>query len=360
MYILISLISLFVWLFIVAFASIYLSVLITSHNPRPLHESEIYYTTLTDEKSIYSNLKPLPIKNSNHDPKSGIIVSLVIPCYNEIHRIKPMLDDSISFMKEKFGDDAFEILIVDDGSSDNTSNFILDLSENLYDLKIDQIRIIKLTKNRGKGGAVTHGLQYTRGKYSIFADADGASKFSDITKLINAIEKYQTPNSPEIPVVAVGSRAQLYNQIEQKNDKNGKSNEKYENNNSVVKRSLIRSFLMLSFHSILYVFGIRNVKDSQCGFKLFNKSAIKQIFPYMHNERFIFDVEILMIANHKKIPIEEVPISWHEVSGSKVDLARDSIKMAIDLIVTRFAYLLGIYKDYEVVDCEVIHKLKQK
>ncbi|ODV61600.1 dolichyl-phosphate beta-glucosyltransferase [Ascoidea rubescens DSM 1968] len=345
MYILISIVSLFVWLFILAFISVYLVVLIFSHNPRPLHEDEIYYTTLTAEKSVYSDLKPLPLKNSNYDPKSNILISLVIPCYNEINRIKPMLDDSTSFLKEKYGDDAFEILIVDDGSTDGTSNFILDLSENLYSLKPDQIRIIKLIKNRGKGGAVTHGLQYTRGKYSIFADADGASKFSDISKLITAIEKHQSPKSQQVPVVAVGSRAQLY-------EKN--------NNHSVVKRSLIRSFLMLSFHSILFIFGIRNVKDSQCGFKLFNKAAIQQIFPYMHNERFIFDVEILMIANHKKIPIEEVPISWHEVSGSKVDLARDSIKMAIDLIVTRFAYLFGIYKDYEVVDCKVIHKLKEK
>lgn len=72
---------------------------------------------------------------------------------------------------------------------------------------------------------------------------------------------------------------------------------------------------------------------------------LRKIFPYMHTEGWIFDVETLVIAMRKSIPIYEIPISWHEVDGSKIDLTRDSIKMAIDLIVIRFAYLLGIYND---------------
>ena len=72
------------------------------------------------------------------------------------------------------------------------------------------------------------------------------------------------------------------------------------------------------------------------------------IFPNMHTEGWIFDVELLILANRQHIPIEEIAISWHEVDGSKMVLARDSVNMAIDLVVTRMAYIMGIYKEKQV------------
>lgn len=72
---------------------------------------------------------------------------------------------------------------------------------------------------------------------------------------------------------------------------------------------------------------------------------MSEIFPHLHTEGWIFDVEILILGIRKKIPIEEVAISWHEVDGSKMDLARDSVNMAKDLVVIRLAYILGIYSD---------------
>ncbi|XBW34764.1 hypothetical protein QEN19_000331 [Hanseniaspora menglaensis] len=114
---------------------------------------------------------------------------------------------------------------------------------------------------------------------------------------------------------------------------------------SVVKRSFIRNLLMYGLHSLVYVFGIRDIKDTQCGFKLFNRRSMNLIFPFMRTERWIFDVEILILALRKSCEIHEVPINWHEVDGSKVDLATDSIKMAIDLVVIRLAYMFGIYRD---------------
>lgn len=231
-----------------------------------------------------------------------------------------MLDESINYLRKTYNDQ-WEIVIVDDGSKDGTAEYALKLA-NEFKLIPNQLRVIKLVKNRGKGGAVTHGIQFIRGEYGIFADADGASKFSDVAKLIKSIE-----NSKDKPAISIGSRAHMVQ------------------SDAVVKRSFIRNFLMYSLHTLVYIFGIRTIKDTQCGFKLFNKNAIKSIFPYLHTERWIFDVEILIIAIRKNIKINEVPISWHEVDGSKVDLARDSINMAIDLIVTRLAYILGIYND---------------
>lgn len=311
---------------IIGLLVLYSVVKLLAHIPRKPFKSELLYTTTTDEKGMFSELLPLPDKNS--DSSGEILLSIVIPCYNEVSRLKVMLDEAVEFIStDNLLKDKVEFLIIDDGSKDDTFNYALNLAYE-YKLKPGIFRAVKLAENRGKGGAVTHGLQLTRGKYSIFADADGASKFSDVTKLIRGIEKYQkVANGKEVPVVAVGSRAHMVN------------------TDSVVKRSFIRNFLMYSLHTLLYIFGIREVKDTQCGFKLFNKSAIREIFPYMHNERWIFDVEVLIIAIRKSIIVEEIPISWHEVSGSKVDLAVDSINMAIDLMVIRFAYLFGIYSD---------------
>lgn len=169
-------------------------------------------------------------------------------------------------------------------------------------------------------------MQRARGDYIIFADADGASKFADIKslhqELCNLLEGDQAAGG-----IALGSRAHMV-----KTD-------------AVVRRSFIRNFLMYGLHTLLYLFGIRTIGDTQCGFKMFTRSAAKEIFPYMHNEGWIFDVEVLILAERKKIKVVEVPISWHEVDGSKMDLARDSINMAVDLVAIRCAYMLGIYDD---------------
>lgn len=116
------------------------------------------------------------------------------------------------------------------------------------------------------------------------------------------------------------------------------------------------------------------IKDTQCGFKLFSRESAKVIFPLSHIDRWIFDVELLLLAelastqtldknstsmkwtNDKKdvlrflpLPISEVAVDWREVEGSKIDLLRDSIGMALDLIVIRLNYALGRWKSPGVV-----------
>lgn len=100
---------------------------------------------------------------------------------------------------------------------------------------------------------------------------------------------------------------------------------------------------MHTFHTYLHIMGISRIRDTQCGFKLFSLPTIQAIFPYMHNEGWIFDVEILLLAEREGIPIVEVPVTWHEVAGTKVSLVRDSVKMAWDLLVLRGGYAVGIY-----------------
>lgn len=106
---------------------------------------------------------------------------------------------------------------------------------------------------------------------------------------------------------------------------------------------------MRSFHIYLSVLGIRSIADTQCGFKLFTRSIAKEIFPNMHVEGWIFDIEILIIASlldgkPEPVKMKEVPIQWREVEGSKMDLIKDSISMAVDLLVIRASYALGRWR----------------
>ncbi|KLU82726.1 dolichyl-phosphate beta-glucosyltransferase [Magnaporthiopsis poae ATCC 64411] len=133
---------------------------------------------------------------------------------------------------------------------------------------------------------------------------------------------------------------------------------------AVVKRSAVRNFLMKSFHFILMILtppATSRIRDTQCGFKLFSRASLPHIIPYMHCEGWIFDIEMLMLAESAPatpvlasdgsvigaspgIKVAEVPIDWHEVEGSKMSLMKDSINMAIGLAVLRASWMMGVYR----------------
>jgi dolichyl-phosphate beta-glucosyltransferase len=157
-------------------------------------------------------------------------VSVVFPAYNEELRIIPTLEEAVAFLDEQFGRpksgkkitspatprrqfrgtaaredlSGYEIIIVNDGSKDKTVEVALEFSRKngLHDI----LRVITLEKNRGKGGGVTHGFRHVRGEYVLFADADGASRFSDLGRLIDGCEDVVDGSRRG---VAIGSRAHL-------------------------------------------------------------------------------------------------------------------------------------------------------
>ncbi|KAI9320165.1 nucleotide-diphospho-sugar transferase [Dichotomocladium elegans] len=230
-----------------------------------------------------------------------------------------MLKETVAFLEERKKSQKtfrYEILIVDDGSRDTTKDVAIEFAK-LH--KHVDIRVLVLEKNRGKGGAVTQGMLSARGEQCLMVDADGATRFSDLTKLEEAIQDKEV-------AIAVGSRSHLVT------------------TEAVVKRSFIRNFLMRCFHGLVYILGIRGIEDTQCGFKLFTRGAAQQIFPNMHVERWIFDIECLMIAQLVRIPITEVQVNWHEIDGSKINLMVDSLQMARDLFLIRLNYVLGLWK----------------
>lgn len=233
-----------------------------------------------------------------------------------------MLTECLKFLENEWKG-SFEVILVSDGSKDNTVELGLKYSKKYTS---DKFRVLDLVENRGKGGAVRLGMLSTRGKYALFADADGATDFKDFRKL-NDLMMQMTGNDSNKDAIVIGSRAHLEQE-------------------SIATRSLFRTFLMHGFHFLVWLFTVKSVQDTQCGFKLLTRSTIQKLFTIMHVERWAFDVELLYLAEKMKIPIKEVAVNWQEIEGSKLTPLAASVQMGRDLFLIWFRYTFGIWKVY--------------
>ena len=210
-------------------------------------------------------------------------LTVVIPAYNEEQRIEVTLTETIAFLNEKQQKDrsfTYEVIVVDDCSVDRTVDVVLDAVKRY---SIDHIRLLELQHNHGKGGAIRKGVMRARGEFVLFADADNATEIRDYDKLARVLEDVQSCG--QNGVVVCGSRAHLEEQ-------------------AIAKRHPLRNLLMHGFHLIVSTLCIKNVRDTQCGFKLFDRTAARVLFPPMHIERWAFDVELLYLAASRKMAIK--------------------------------------------------------
>lgn len=258
----------------------------------------------------------------------SVHLSVIIPAYNEEERLPPMLDECLEYLekREKLGL-TYELIIVNDGSTDKTVSIVEE-----YAVKYKNIKMLSLVKNRGKGGAVRLGMLSARGSVILFADADGATKFKDLEKLEASLKDVlnldYTVKPEEVSMsnaVICGSRAHL---------------EKEE----TAKRSFFRLFLMHGFHFLVYSLCVRDVRDTQCGFKLVTRKTARTIFQALHIERWAFDVEMLYIAQTLNIPITEIAVNWTEIEGSKIVPFWSWLQMGRDLFLIWLRYRIGAWK----------------
>lgn len=294
---------------------IYLLLISFKMNTTFRHEQEKFYLDVSfdpPKKKIFPSLTE----------DSSVYLSVIVPAYNEENRLPVMLDECMDYLECRSKDQSnftYEVIIVDDGSCDATSKVGLKYAEKYG---CEKLRVLTLVKNRGKGGAVKLGIQSARGKYLLFADADGATKYSDIEKLEKEMLTKIVHNSK---CVVVGSRAHLERQ-------------------AIATRSLFRTVLMYGFHFLVWLLCVRTVRDTQCGFKLFTRDAARHLFSALHVERWAFDVELLYIAEKTKMTIGEVAVNWTEIEGSKLIPFWSWLQMGTDLILIWLKYQIGIWK----------------
>lgn len=197
---------------------------------------------------------------------------------------------------------AYEVIVVDDGSSDETVQVV-----NFFSEQIEPITIIQLEKNSGKGAALRAGVFAAQHDRIVFADADGATPFAELERLIHALED-------DIGIV-IGSRAMPIGQRE----------------HTAVHALPHRKFLGRVFNGIVKHFLSLPFHDTQCGFKLFRREVAHYIFSRQQIAHYGYDLEVLYAALQLGIRVKEVPVNWSEVPGSKVHVIQDGIQMLREL-----------------------------
>ncbi|XP_063596303.1 dolichyl-phosphate beta-glucosyltransferase-like [Penaeus indicus] len=271
----------------------------------------------TGEKFDFPSIRDQPTKS----------LSVVVPAYNEEARLPVMMDECLEYLEKRAKTDSsftYEVIIVDDGSKDKTTQVGLGYGKKYG---TDKVRILTLAKNRGKGGAVRMGMFRSRGEMLLFADADGATTFSDLDKVEASLKNICADERTisEALAVSCGSRAHLEEE-------------------SVATRTFFRTLLMYGFHFLVWLFAVRGVRDTQCGFKLLTRRSARILFNSLHVERWAFDVEMLYLAQVLGIPIAEVAVEWQEIEGTKMTPVLSWIEMGLDLVIIWLRYTLGAWR----------------
>jgi dolichyl-phosphate beta-glucosyltransferase len=239
-------------------------------------------------------------------------LSVIIPAYNEERRLPVYLEQVLAYLALQ--GESFEVIVVDDGSSDGTASLV-----RRYAAAEPGLKLISFPENRGKGAAVRAGMLAATGALRLFADADGSTPIAELERLKESIG--------DGAAVAVASRAK-------------------QDASRQVDSKLHRKIMGTIFNRLVRLLTVHGIDDTQCGFKLFSAAAAKEVFSLQLIDRFGFDVEVLYLSHKKGYRIAEVPVNWTDVPGTKVSLLSDSLKMFGDLLRIRLNDWRGAYRGH--------------
>ncbi len=235
-------------------------------------------------------------------------LSIIIPAFNEEHRLQLTLDRVRAFLKSQPG--ASEVIVVDDGSTDGTARLVEKMS-GIW----PELRLLKNPGNRGKGYSVRHGMLEAEGAIILFTDADLSAPIEEAGKLFAALRTHD---------VAIGSRDVNRNLIEVHQPKSREAA-------GILFNRAVRLILGLPYG------------DTQCGFKAFVRDRAGILFEQQRIERFGFDPEVLFLARRHGLTVAEVPVRWAHDAGTRVHALRDGLRMVFDVFRVRWNALLGRY-----------------
>ena len=217
-------------------------------------------------------------------PATGADLSVIIPAYNEQERFTPHLQHVLTYLRGNFP--AFELIVVDDGSTDDTAALV---GEALAGER--RARLISYRPNRGKGFAIRTGVLAAHGERVVFLDADLSTPVEEIPKALQLLREAE---------VVIGSRYLPDSDVR-------------------VKQPLYRRAATAVFDMLKHLMvGLWTISDTQCGFKAYRGEIARQLFALAQVDRFMFDVEILYLAERARLRVREMPVRWADAPGSKV------------------------------------------
>jgi dolichyl-phosphate beta-glucosyltransferase len=244
------------------------------------------------------------------EPQAPAYLSLVIPAFNEDRRIGQSLERILSFFRAQSY--PFEIIVVDDGSTDRTVEVVRGFAAS-----DPQLRVEPQPQNRGKGEAIRKGMLLAGGKYLFFSDADLSVPIEAVPDFLSRLEAGDD--------VAVGSRRIAGAVIE-------------------VHQPIHRELMGKVFTGLSNLILGLKLKDFTCGFKAFRRDAARELFSRQRLGGWSFDSEILYLAKSKGYRIAEVPVVWRNDEATKVRLGRDVVRSFVDLWNIRINHALGKYR----------------
>jgi len=244
-------------------------------------------------------------------------LSIIVPAHNEEKRLPKMLDEYLPFFARAYGND-FEMLLVINGSSDGTETIAKE-----YTVKFPQMRCIVEPRKIGKGGAIMLGFAQSIGALIGFVDADGSTPpaaFQDLADNIGAAD------------AIIASRRMRGSQVSPRQPWS--------------RRMASRLFNMM----VHLLFGL-NFSDTQCGAKLIKNPSVRQILPKLGITRWAFDVDLLLQLRQAGYRTIEIPTVWHDVAGSRLEIAEVFMEMCAALVRLRLLYspfkgVVGFYDRY--------------
>ncbi len=243
------------------------------------------------------------------DKLQALHVTVIIPVFNEQERIA----ETLFTIKDYLSNQSYssDLLIIDDGSSDLTSEVIKVVDFYGSEVKSQSMgNIVENIKNVGKGYSIAKGLLLAEGDVIVFTDADGSTPIKEIKIVLDKMnEGYD---------VVIGSRNLPGSRVS--------------------NRPFSRRMLSIGFNRIARILGLISVSDSQCGFKAYRKPVARSVAENQKTNGFCFDVEHLFIATKLGYSVSEVPVQWAHDNGSTLSLFKDSILMLFDLIRIRWLH----------------------
>lgn len=240
---------------------------------------------------------------SNEKP----FLSVVIPAYNEQKRIGKTLGVIHQYLSQQTY--SYEVLIIDDGSADQTTKIV-------EQANFPNTSVLRYEENRGKGFAVNYGMEHATGQYLLMCDADNATPFDQLERLLEYVPEYK---------VVIGSRY----------FKNSRANE---------NRTIIRVMVAKITNALVRFLLLPGIKDTQCGFKLFESRAAGQIFKYQTIWGWTFDMEILLIAKKLGYKIKSVNVEWNNAEGSRIQSPMVFLNSLLELIRIKIKSMMRKYE----------------